>query len=233
VHLQTSAQIAEGIELRLPAQMKLTATGFASSTQGMTDLPAICYEQTTGPRGMPGPPLYLCADQPANGVSYGAELLLRRSLTEKITGWLSYTLSRATESYTQPGHGGTVLSPFDRTHVLSVIGAYELGARWRAGARFFFYSGTPYLQSSPNDQRFAPIEGYRFPSFVRLDVRVEKRWLLPRDRWISLVFEVVNATLSRETDRLDCGPPYAPPGTCRSSSSAPVTIPSVGLEAEF
>ena len=69
--------------------------------------------------------------------------------------------------------------------------------------------------------------------FVRLDVRVEKRWTLPETRSITLVFEVQNATLSRETDRLDYGPPFAAPGTCTASSSAPVTIPSVGLETEL
>jgi hypothetical protein len=233
VHLQTNAQVAEGFELRLPAKIALTTTGFASSTHGMTDLPSTCYEQATGTRAMPGPPRYLCADRPANGLSYGLEVLLRRSLTERVTGWLSYTLSRATESYTQPGQAGTVLSPFDRTHVLSVIGAYDLGDRWRAGGRLYLYSGTPYLQFSTNGQRFAPVGGYRSPPFVRLDVRLEKRWMLARERWLSLVFEIMNATLSRETDRLDCGPPYAAPGACIASSSAPITIPSVGLEAQF
>jgi hypothetical protein len=233
VRLQTSAQISEGRECRLPAKINLTTTGFASSTQGMTDLSSSCYEQTTGTRTMPGPPRYLCADQPAHGIAYGGELLLRRSLSERVTGWLAYTLSRATESYTRPGSSATVLSPFDRTHLLSVIGAYDLGAQWRAGARFLFYSGTPYLQFSSIGQRFSPIDGYRFPPFVRLDVRLEKRWTIAPDRWLALVFEVMNATLSRETDRLDCGPPYAPPGTCIASSSAAVTIPSVGLEAGF
>jgi hypothetical protein len=233
VHLQTSAQVAEGIELRLPAKIVLTSTVFASSTRGMTDLPSTCYEQATGTRAMPGPPRYLCADAPAKGVSYGVELMLRRPLTERMTGWVSYSLSRATESYTPPGQTSTVLSPFDRTHVLSVIGAYDLGAHWRAGARFYLYSGTPYLQFTTAGQRFAPVGDYRFPPFVRLDVRVEKRWMLGSERWLSLVFEVINATLSRETDRLDCGPPYAAPGTCAASSRAPVTIPSVGLEAQF
>ena len=34
---------------------------------------------------------------------------------------------------------------FDRTHVLNVAGAYDLGRNWRAGARFYFYyTGSPY-----------------------------------------------------------------------------------------
>jgi hypothetical protein len=133
----------------------------------------------------------------------------------------------------EAGRAGTVLSPFDRTHVLSVIGAYDLGAHWRAGARLLVYSGTPYLQVSAGGQRFTPVEGYRFPAFVRLDLRLEKRWMLSRSQSISVVFEAMNATLSRETDRLDCGPPYAQPGTCTASSRAAVTIPSVGLELEL
>ena len=148
VRLQTSGQIAEGVEIDLPAKATLVATGFASATHDATDLPGTCYEQSTGSRAMPGPPVYLCADQRTNSVAYGVEGLLRRPLTERITGWLSYALSRTIERFTQAGSAGTILSPFDRTHVLSAIGAYDLGAGWRAGARFLFYSGTPDLQFS-------------------------------------------------------------------------------------
>jgi hypothetical protein len=232
VHLQTSAQVSEGIEMRLPAAITMRTTAFGSVTTGMTDLAVTCYERATGTRAMPGPPMYLCADDPVEGIAYGLELSLRRSLTQRLTAWLSYTLSRATERYLQPGDVHTILSPFDRTHVLSAIAAYEIAAGWRAGARLLAYSGTPDFEVS-SGQRFASAGGYRFPPFLRLDVRVEKRWVLGPDRSIALVFEVQNATASREADRLDCGPPYAPPGVCRASSSPAVTIPSVGLEGEF
>jgi outer membrane receptor protein involved in Fe transport len=232
-YLQTSSQASTGLELRLPAGLRLTATAFGSVTRHMSDLPDSCNEHITGTRQNPGQITYLCADEPVDGRAYGMELLLRRALTQKITGWLSYTLSRSTDTYTQPGASHTVPSQFDRTHVVSVIAAYDFGANWRAGTRVMAYSGTPYLQFS-HDQRVAPYGDYRLPAFLRADVRLEKRWPLGEDRSVSLVFEVQNVTGAREENRLDCQPNATGTGTtCTVVSSPAVIIPSVGVEASF
>jgi TonB family protein len=243
VGLQESSQASEGIELRLPADVELTATAFGSVVHGMTDLASDCGKKVTfgpSPSGPLTPTIsYDCQDQPVGGLSYGVELALRRSLTARLTGWLSYTLSRTTRD----GHiqnGGTdtvvrVLSEYDRTHVLNAIAAYDLGAHWRAGARVLLYSGTPYTQEGPNGQPVPPYQGYRYPMFLRTDARLEKRWLFG-ERSLALVFEVQNVTASKEAHSQSCVPPATPggaPGPCQVRYDSAIVIPSVGLEASF
>ena len=59
----------------------------------------------------------------------------------------------------------------------------------------------------------------RNPPFFRVDVRVEKRWTLAERRYISLVAEVMNATLSKEQ--------------FGDEVIGPITVPSLGIEAGF
>jgi hypothetical protein len=228
-HLQSSAQISEGLELHLPLEFLLRTTGFGSLTTGLIDLPNTCYDQVAGTRSMPGPTTYLCADTPTHGLAYGLELSLRRSVAHGLTGWLSYTLSRTTERY--PGAASAVPSPYDRTHVLSAIAAYDLGAGFRASARVVAYSGTPDLRLS-GGQRLA-VDGFRFPAFVRLDARFEKQWWLGPEQSLALVLEAQNATLSKEYDALDCNSPSAPPSACQLRAGPTIFIPSIGLEGAF
>jgi hypothetical protein len=69
----------------------------------------------------------------------------------------------------------------------------------------------------------------RLPPFLRLDVRLEKRWSIGKNGWLSLVLDVLNATLSKESL----------PGFCDAFSSCepqefgPVTAPILGLEGGF
>ena len=134
-------------------------------------------------------------------------------------------------------------SEYDRTHVLSLAGAYDLGKRWRAGARFYFYSGRPYSQTY-RGYAFPPYDAARMPDFWRLDVRLEKSWRIGKTGQLSLVFEGLNVTLNKETIQENCpsprtnSVPVAPSrgaslDACTPDVIGPVTIPSVGLEGSF
>jgi hypothetical protein len=152
--------------------------------------------------------------------SYGMELYARRDLTRRLGGFVSYTLSRSVRSTGRLEGPSSV----DRTHVLNLALAYRLGDSWRLGSRFVFYSGRPGEVAYPKPAQRPP----RGPSFVRLDLRVEKRWSLGETGFWALVAEVQNATLSRETTDVSC---YA--YGCESESIGPVRVPSLGLEASF
>jgi hypothetical protein len=139
--------------------------------------------------------------------------------------------------------------------VLHVAAAYDLGWRWRAGARGTFYTGSPstvqvgnrYAGAAPPqpdtgpgmDPTPAPMPApmieeppprhRRAPPFYRLDIRFEKRWPRGTDgAWISFVFEVLNTTLNKETVSYECDET-----DCRAEKIGPVTIPSIGLEGAF
>jgi hypothetical protein len=249
--LQRTVQASQGVEVLLPGDITLTATGFLSLFSGMTDLTANCIQimppttpaQPDPNAPPPPPPPFVCPDdQPVDGRAYGGELLLRRPLSKRLSGWLSYTLSRSTrEAHFVTSSGGTaaanVPSEFDRTHVLNAIVGYDLGRRWRAGARFVFYTGAPYSDLSGNVP-VPPYNNHRGPPLYRVDVRVEKRWPLGKDRSIALVIEGLNVTLSREVTTLgmDCFGTMTPQGgttQCTPGKVGPLTIPSIGVEAFF
>jgi hypothetical protein len=155
------------------------------------------------------------------GRSVGAELLIRRSLTHDLGGWLSYTVSRSDRSAGRlEGPAGT-----DRTHVLNLALSYDLGRNWRAGSRLMFYTGVPARVVDLEQARNPP----RTPPYYRVDWRLEKRWPHADNsgHW-ALVFEVLNTTLNREVVSRDCGM-----GPCRDEELGPLTIPSVGVEAAY
>jgi hypothetical protein len=176
------------------------------------------------------------------GKAFGLELLLRRSFSKRLSGWLSYTLARSVrEAHFVKRDGtddfATVASEFDRSHVLNAVLGYALGRGWRVGTRLLFLSGTPY---SRLDGAFPvpPYNAYRNPAFYRVDFRLEKRWRLGPDGSIAFVLEGQNVTLSKEVSGLglECdGRPMAPGETtsCKQSTVGPLTIPSIGVEAFF
>ncbi len=152
------------------------------------------------------------------GASRGFELYFKRRLTERLGGFLSYTLSRSTRSY----EGRRYVAAFDRTHVANVAAAYDLGLGFRAGARVVFYTGLP-RPAEPSGSGSA-----RLPAFFRLDARLEKRFLLGERARLSVVAEWLNATLSKEAVSTTCTL-----AGCESQVIGPVTIPSLGIEGAF
>jgi hypothetical protein len=151
------------------------------------------------------------------GTSYGLELFLKRRLTSRIGGFVSYTLSRSQRSLGTRQFTAT----FDRTHVANAALAYDLGRLWRAGARVTFYTGLPKAPDPTSDAT-------RLPPFFRLDLRLEKRWQLSQKAWISLVVEGMNVTLSKEAISTSCTLQGCTPQTI-----GPVTIGSIGVEGGF
>lgn len=247
-YLQRAMQGSQGFEVSLPADLVVSATGFYSHFWGLTDLSASCFKDLP-PEGpapgpdVPEPPLVCPNNEPARGRAYGVELLLRRPFTKRLSGWLSYTLSRSRRQARFVTPEGTedraeVPSEFDRTHVLNAILGYDLGRGWRVGGRLLFYTGTPYsklLGAYP----VPPYNAYRNPAFYRVDFRLEKRWRLSQTGSIAFVLEGQNVTLSKEVSGLglDCqgegGPGGRGTNTCKQSEIGPLTIPSVGVEAFF
>jgi TonB family protein len=245
--LQSAAQVSQGFEAALPLDLLASVTGFYSRWAGLTDLSAAC-EQLLEPNVPPAtpdeplPPVVCPNADPVHGRAYGVELTLRRPFTKRLGGFLSYTLSRATrEAHFRTPAGAddlaTVVSDFDRTHVLNFALSYDFGRGWRAGSRLLFYTGTPYSRLSGSIP-VPPYNAYRHPAFYRVDFRLEKRWRLSETGAIAFVLEGQNVTLSREVTNLglECegqGGPEGGTNGCEPSKIGPITLPSVGVEAFF
>ena len=180
------------------------------------------------------------------GRSYGMELMLKHEPTKRFYGWLSYTLSRSElAGYSQVMGGGEEggdsgelqLSPFDQTHILSLVASVRLGRGWETGARVRLVSGNP---STPivggrfvgDDLGFRQIAGgvrsERLSPFFQLDARVEKKWTF--ESWVlSCYLDVQNVTDHANTEFVSWDYRF------RDSWEVPGIpfFPSLGLSGKF
>lgn len=242
--LERSAQTSHGLEWTLPYAMALTTTFFASRTIGLADAFAACPGArnafTDG---------NACTTR-TSGNAVGLELYLKRDLSKRVTGFVSYTLSRATRTVPASVFGaeappagaslandGRVVIPsdYDRTHVLNAAVAYDVGRGYRAGLRFVLYSGRPYTPTGSDGALLTAPNSARLPLFSRFDVRLEKRWELGATRHVSVVLEGLNVTLRKEATGVRCatraGPDDVDLGNgCVGEQIGPITVPSLGVE---
>jgi len=142
--------------------------------------------------------------------SYGLELLLRKS-SGKLTGWISYTLSRSEQQ--TPGrnagetginNGDWYLAGYDKLHNLSVTASYELTNKWSFGGIFALQSGQPVTY--PNGQyiygdlvvpSFGGRNESRVPAYHHLDLsatytpKPDKKsgW---QGEWVFSIYNVYN-----------------------------------------
>ncbi len=112
------------------------------------------------------------------GEAYGIELLLRKT-QGKLTGWVSYTLSRSLRTFKDIDKGNPFPSNADRIHDLSVTGIYNFNKKWSASANFILYTGAAvtfpsgrYTVSGVTVPYYTERNGYRFPLYNRLDLGV-------------------------------------------------------------
>ena len=145
-----------------------------------------------------------------NGESraYGLEVLLRKN-EGRLTGWLAYTLSKSEQRTPGGRAGGPGIStgnwyntPYDRTHDISISGAYRLNDKWSFGTNFVFQTGRPVTY--PNGQyqyeglsiaSYADRNSDRLPSYHRLDVSLnykpnrkpDKKW---KGEWVLSIYNL-------------------------------------------
>jgi len=211
--LQSAVQYSAGLSYSLPAGFESSLSVFQNVFVNMTDLISLIQLQSTTSKDE--------KDFRSTGHAYGFELMLRRSLSRRVGGFVSYTLSRSVRS------AGELQGPAttDRTHVLNVALSGDLGRDWRLGGRFLFYSGVPAHVAYVQAAKAPP----RTPPFWRIDFKVQKRWYIKRPNvWWGLALEVLNTTLNKEVLSGDCNA-FA----CKFESIGPVTIPSIGAEGAF
>lgn len=102
-----------------------------------------------------------------NARAYGLEVYFRKN-TGRLTGWLSYTLSRTEQQVAgrtpiESGinNGDWYKTGFDKTHNLVLVSSYKLNEKWRFGGTFTLQTGQPV--TFPNGQY--EYEGITVPSY--------------------------------------------------------------------
>lgn len=113
-----------------------------------------------------------------NGRSYGLELFIKKKYG-RLTGWVSYTLSRTERQFEQVNNDSWYPANQDRTNNISVVGTYKLSKKWTLSADFVYYTGNavswPSGKYEVNGQPvfyYTERNGYRMPSYNRLDFGV-------------------------------------------------------------
>ena len=110
------------------------------------------------------------------GWSYGAEFLIRKKYG-KLTGWISYTLSKTKRQFPDINNGNVFLAKQDRPNNLAIVGMYELNPKITFSATWIFYSGNVvtfpsgrYLVDGNIVPYYTERNGYRMPDYHRLDI---------------------------------------------------------------
>jgi hypothetical protein len=137
------------------------------------------------------------------GRAYGAEFYIKKN-KGKLTGWISYTLSRTERRVEGINNNNWFPNRYDRPHNLNTSVSYEFNSLWSASANFVLQSGTPvtFPTSRVQIQDYtipynveANRNNFRVPTYHRLDVAVTKinKKKRPNQRWESnWVFSIYN-----------------------------------------
>ena len=112
------------------------------------------------------------------GRAYGAEFYVKKNVG-KLTGWVSYTLSRSERQINGINNNNWYVTKYDKTHNLSVVGIYALSPRWALSGAFTYGTG---IATTMPDSRYSyqglvvpNVNGdvrnnYRVPAYNRLDL---------------------------------------------------------------
>jgi TonB family protein len=217
--LLASTQYSVGVETKLGPGLESDVNVYYNATN------PVLFDLATNPsaadvqRPQPAQPAWEAA-QPAQGNrgralnglyvkrqgrAYGLEVLLRKRDSERLFGWVSYTLSRA-ERKTDAGWD---LFDYDRLHILNFVAGVRLPRNWELGTRVLLQTGTPLTTIFGHNVT-------RSDGQFRVDLRVDKRavwntWLL------DFYVDVINTTVAAESGGLVGG------------SSIRYIIPTIGL----
>jgi len=140
--------------------------------------------------------------------AYGIELMGKKN-TGKLTGWLSYTLSKAEQrtpgrNAEEPGinNGEWYRANYDKTHNLSLTAAYQLTKKWSFGGIFTYQTGKAatfpigkYQYQGITVANYGTRNGNSLPAYHHVDVSAtytpkpdsKKRW---KSEWVFSIYNI-------------------------------------------
>jgi hypothetical protein len=110
------------------------------------------------------------------GRAYGLEVLIKKK-TGKLTGWLSYTLSKTERQIDGINNNNWYDARQDKTHDVSIVGIYQLNPRWTISGTWVYSTGNAvtfpsgkYNIDGNNIFLYTERNGYRMPAYHRMDL---------------------------------------------------------------
>jgi hypothetical protein len=135
--------------------------------------------------------------------SYGIELMVNKK-EGKLTGMVSYTLSKTERKIPGVNLDQDFRANYDRRNVLNVNAAYDLSESWSFGANFSYSTGRPitlpagkYEYDGYHPDVITERNGYLLPAYHRLDLAATfnpkknktRRW---QGQWVFSVYNAYN-----------------------------------------
>jgi len=149
-----------------------------------------------------------------SGKAYGLELLVKKNLINKLSGWFSLTYSKSKR--TNHLTGETFPYQLDKPIMANLVGIYKLSNRWTLSGRFTFTSGGAYTPvvgrredevkdrngNTVTDEngnpvmRLRPMYGEfnsnRLPNYHRFDIRADYDLKLKSQHKMEIYLEIMN-----------------------------------------
>jgi TonB family protein len=167
--------------------------------------------------------------------SMGFEVMIKREISERAFGWLSYTYSKSIQKFDEDAT--FVKTAFDQSHIMNAVASWKPGKGFELGARFQLATGrpdTPVIGATYDADRgtYDAITGdrrsIRTATFRQIDVRAEKVWLY--NTWsIGLYIDIINVANIKNAEATEYD--------YRFRESAPITsfpiLPTLGLRGTW
>lgn len=110
------------------------------------------------------------------GRAYGIEWMFKKRVG-KLTGWVSYTLSKTERKIDGINNDHWYNARQDRTHDIAIVASWQLNKKWNLSANWVYYTGDavsfPAGKYRVDDQvvfYYTERNGYRMPAYHRLDL---------------------------------------------------------------
>lgn len=111
-----------------------------------------------------------------SGYAYGLEMFVKKQ-EGRLTGWLSYTLSKSMRKVPDFNEGKAYPSSYDRRHNVSLVASYELKRRLTLSTTWVYLTGNPtsypvakYDVQGNTFYYYASRNSNRIPAYHRLDL---------------------------------------------------------------
>lgn len=173
------------------------------------------------------------------GRSYGLEIMLRKNFG-KLTGWVSYTLSKTETRIPGINDNKWYEAANDRRNDIAIVGIYDFNDRWNVSASWTFASGRPltapdakYLIDGVTCYYYSERNSYMTPPSHRLDVSA--RYVKKGRRFTSIVAFGVYNLYSHQSPFIIYfeDDPSKPSGTRAVQRSLFGILPSISYTLKF
>jgi hypothetical protein len=174
------------------------------------------------------------------GWAYGSEFFLKKK-EGKLTGWISYTLSRTLRQFDEINKGNSFPAKQDIIHEVALVGIYQASKRWTLGATWVYNTGNAvtfpsglYSINNTLTPYYTERNGYRMPDYHRFDISATNTKKLKGYRERSWNISIYNVYGRKNAYSIDFQPdPNDPRKTQAVRTSLFRFVPSVTYNFKF